>query len=113
MPGSKAYLPQRGDIVLCNFNPVAGHEQAHHRPALVLSPHVFQEKTGMAVMAPITNTKRGHGMEVDIEDGDTTGVALIHQIRSIDFEARQVTFREHATQAVVAEACQKAGLLFK
>jgi len=52
-------------------------------------------------------------MEVDIEGGDTTGVALIHQTRSIDFAARQVTFHEHATQAVVAEACRKAGLLFK
>lgn len=113
MAGSKAWVPQRGDIVMCNFNPVAGHEQAHHRPALVLSPRVFHDKTGMAIMAPITNTKRGHGLEVDIGGGDTTGVALIHQIRSIDYDARQITFRDQATEAVIAEACQKAGLLFK
>ncbi len=113
MPGSEVYVPQRGDIVMCDFNPVAGHEQAHHRPALVLSPRVFHERTGMAVLAPITNTIRGHGLEVEIAGRDTTGVALIHQIRSIDFEARRATFREQATQAVVAEACQKAGLLFK
>jgi mRNA interferase MazF len=32
------YVPERGDIVWINLNPEAGHEQAGHRPALVLSP---------------------------------------------------------------------------
>ncbi len=34
----KRYAPERGDIVWLQFNPQAGHEQAGHRPALVLSP---------------------------------------------------------------------------
>jgi mRNA interferase MazF len=32
-----AYIPDSGDIVWITFNPQAGHEQAGHRPALILS----------------------------------------------------------------------------
>ena len=32
-----AYIPDSGDIVWIMLNPQAGHEQAGHRPALVLS----------------------------------------------------------------------------
>jgi mRNA interferase MazF len=110
---ANSYVPDRGDIVMCEFDPVAGHEQARHRPALILSPKVFNEKTGMAMVAPITSTVRGHGLEVAIEGKKTTGVALIHQIRSIDYEARKVSFREQAAKAVIQQACQKASLLFQ
>lgn len=96
-----------------DITPLAGHEQAHHRPALVLSPRVFNDKTGLAIMAPITSTVRGHGLEVDIDSSKTTGVALIQQIRSVDYNARRVMFREQAPRAAIEEACRKAMLLFK
>ena len=110
---TKRYVPERGDIVMCDFNPVAGHEQAHHRPALVLSPQVFNKTTGLAVLAPITSTVRGHGLEVQINSPGTQGVALIQQIRSVDFEARKASFRERAEPSAITEACRKAALLFK
>jgi mRNA interferase MazF len=34
----KRYVPDSGDIVWLEFDPQAGHQQAGHRPALVLSP---------------------------------------------------------------------------
>ena len=43
----RAYVPDRGDVVWLEFDPQAGHEQAGHRPALVLSPvEVVQETLG-------------------------------------------------------------------
>jgi len=30
------YIPKQGDIIWIDFNPQKGHEQAGHRPALVL-----------------------------------------------------------------------------
>lgn len=33
-----AYVPNRGDLVWLHFHHQAGHEQARHRPALVLTP---------------------------------------------------------------------------
>src|SRR5207248_10255651 len=37
----RGYVPDAGDIVWMNFTPQAGHEQAGHRPALVLSPAAY------------------------------------------------------------------------
>ena len=34
-----------GDVVWLEFDPQAGHEQAGHRPALVLSPASYNAKT--------------------------------------------------------------------
>jgi mRNA interferase MazF len=38
---SGSYIPERGDIVWLNFNPQAGHEQRGKRPALILSPKIY------------------------------------------------------------------------
>jgi mRNA-degrading endonuclease toxin of MazEF toxin-antitoxin module len=37
----RPYVPDAGDIVWISFSPQAGHEQAGHRPAVVLSPAVY------------------------------------------------------------------------
>ncbi len=34
----RRYIPEIGDIVWLNFDPQAVHENAGHRPALVISP---------------------------------------------------------------------------
>ena len=49
-----AYVPQQGDAVWLNFNPQAGHEQAGHRPALILTPAAYNQKVGLAILCPIT-----------------------------------------------------------
>ena len=38
---ARKYVPSAGDIVWVDFTPQAGHEQAGHRPALVLSPSAY------------------------------------------------------------------------
>ncbi len=45
----KQYIPGRGDLVWTDFDPAAGHEQMGHRPALVLSPAVFNKKILLAL----------------------------------------------------------------
>ena len=49
---SPAYVPDKGHIIKINFNPQAGHEQAGWRPALVLSPAVYN-KHGLAIVVPV------------------------------------------------------------
>ena len=50
---SATYCPKRGDVVWISFNPQAGHEQAGHRPALVLSPESYNRKVGLGrITAP-------------------------------------------------------------
>ena len=46
------YVPEAGDIVWLHFDPQAGHEQAGHRPAVVVSPATYNGKTGPYVVLP-------------------------------------------------------------
>ena len=46
---TRTYVPEAGDIVWLQFDPQAGHEQAGHRPALVLSPAAYNVKKGLMV----------------------------------------------------------------
>ncbi|MDN5368536.1 type II toxin-antitoxin system PemK/MazF family toxin [Thermovirga lienii] len=53
------YIPDRGDIIWLEFNPQLGHEQAGKRPALVLSPALYNGKIGLALICPITKQIKG------------------------------------------------------
>jgi mRNA interferase MazF len=110
MPG-KSYIPRRGDIVWTTFDPSVGHEQARVRPALVLSPEIFNRNIGLALVAPITSRVRGGGFEVVLAKASVAGVVLCQQVRTIDFVARDVRFVERAHPAILDEALTKVRLL--
>ena len=63
------YCPKRGDIVWLSFTPQAGHEQAGHRPALILSPESYNRKVGLALFCPITSQVKGYPFEVRVPQG--------------------------------------------
>lgn len=91
---SPAYVPDRGHIIKVNFDPQAGHEQAGWRPALVLSPATYN-RTGLAIVVPITNQVKGYPFEVPLPAGlVTTGVILSDAIKSLDWKARKGRFIE-------------------
>lgn len=104
----RRYIPERGDLIWCDFDPTRGHEQARQRPALVLSPKLFNQKVGLALVVPVTSTVRGHPFEVTVSGRKVSGMALIQQQRTIDYQARSVVFVERASSAVVSEALLKA-----
>ncbi len=86
MPSSD--VPQAGDIVWLNFTPQAGHEQAGHRPALVLSPKAYNQKTSLMICCPITTKIKGYPFEVLIS-GDPESVVLADQVKSLDWRSRR------------------------
>ena len=99
--------PDRGDLVYIDFNPQAGHEQAGHRPAIVLSPKAFNQ-TGFASLAPITNTVRGWGYEVKLPEGLAfQGVILTHQVKNLDWRARGLSIRGQAPEDIVNDCLAK------
>lgn len=106
-----AYIPKRGDIVWTDFDPSAGHEQAHKRPAIVLSPEPFNKQIQLALVAPITSTVRGHGFEVKLDGAKTEGVVLCQQIKTIDYGFRGITFIESAPTGVINEVLAKVRVL--
>lgn len=98
------YVPDTGHIVWLHFSPQSGHEQAGRRPALVLSPDVYNKKTGLGVFCPVTSRIKGYPFEVKIPDSHyVNGVILADQIRSLDWRARQAQFVERVSPRVIAE----------
>lgn len=84
--------PERGDVVMLNFDPQTGTEIWGRRPALVLSPQRYNQKTSLALMVPITTRAKGNPFEVRIPMNlidKVDGVILSDQIKSLDWEERQ------------------------
>ena len=60
-----AYAPDAGDLVWLTFDPQAGREQAGRRPAFIVSPRIYNSRTGLALVCPITNQAKGYPFEVE------------------------------------------------
>jgi mRNA interferase MazF len=107
-----AYCPKRGDIVWLSFTPQAGHEQAGHRPALVLSPESYNRKVGLALLCPITSQVKGYPFEVRVPQGyEVSGVVLADQVKSLDWKVRRATFCCALPVEVVHDVLNKLGTL--
>ena len=101
--------PERGDLVWLTFTPQAGHEQAGRRPALVLSPRAYHQRTPYAVVCPITSRAKGYPFEVSLPAGlDVAGVVLADQLKSLDWRRRRAAFAVTLPAATVEEAMAKA-----
>lgn len=107
-----SYIPEKGDIVSLNFDPSAGQEIMKRRPAFVISRKPFNKHTGFAIVAPITSASRGMKLEVVLpEQLATQGSVLIHQLRSLDFKARQIQLIERAPQDISEQVSKLAGII--
>ncbi len=103
-----AYCPRQGDIVWLSFDPQTGHEQAGHRPALVLSPERYNRKVGLALLCPITAQIKGYPFEVAVPEGlEVSGVILADQVKSLDWKARKTRFGCRLPPAAFQEVVAK------
>jgi mRNA interferase MazF len=101
-------VPERGDLVWLDFDPQAGHEQAGRRPALVLSPAAYHNRTRLAVVCPITTRVKGFPFEVPLPAGlPVSGVILADHVKSVDRAARQLEVAGQAPESVVQEVLAK------
>jgi mRNA interferase MazF len=88
MPGR--FVPDAGDIVWLNFTPQAGHEPAGHRPALVLSPATYNDKSSLMICCPMTRQIKNYPFEVLIASTPPS-VVLADQVKSLDWRVRKAT----------------------
>ncbi len=96
--------PDRGDLVWLDFTPQAGHEQAGRRPALVLSPRAYHQRTPFAVVCPITSRVKDYPFEVLLPDGlPIAGAVLADQVKSIDRHVRRIEVAGRAPDSVVEQ----------
>lgn len=108
----KAYVPNRGDAVWISLNPQAGHEQSGRRPAIILSPEVYNGKVGLAIMCPITNQIKGYPFEVLIpSNAAISGAILSDQVKSLDWRVREAELICQLPENTIAETFQKLSTL--
>jgi len=104
------YVPEAGDIVWLHFDPQAGHEQAGHRPALVVSPATYNSKTGLMLCCPMTTQIKGYPFEVLIA-GDRPSAVLSDQIKSLDWISRKASRKGKVSPDELAQVRDKASAL--
>jgi len=109
---STRYVPDIGDLIWLDFNPQAGREQAGRRPAIVLSPASYNEKSGLAVVCPITSHVKGYPFEVELPRGlGVTGVILSDHLKSVDWKQRRAKRAGRAPKPVIQDVRHLLGAL--
>jgi mRNA interferase MazF len=103
---ARPYVPDAGDIVWISFNPQAGHEQAGHRPAIVLSPAAYNAKTSLMVCCPMTTQIKNYPFEVVIASGSPAAV-LADQVKSVDWRKRRAKRKGSISPSELAEVRAK------
>jgi mRNA interferase MazF len=102
----RSYVPDAGDMVWLSFDPQAGHEQAGHRPAVVLSPSSYNAKTSLMICCPITSQIKNYPFEVRIA-GASPSAVLADQVKSLDWRKRGARRKGTISAAELAEVRAK------
>ena len=98
---ARAYVPDTGQVVWLEFDPQAGHEQAGHRPALVISPANYNAKSGLMVCCPLTTKVKGHPFEVMTRIDDVDCAVLSDQVKSLDWKVRRAKKKGQVSDEVM------------
>jgi mRNA interferase MazF len=107
-PSRRRYVPDRGEVVWLTFDPQAGHEQSGRRPAVILSPGVYNGVTGLAILCPVTSQIKGYPFEVLLPEGlPVQGAVLSDQVRSLDWRARKASRICRLPDEITAEVLGK------
>lgn len=111
-PKTPNSAPDRGDLVWITLNPIAGHEQAGRRPALVISPRSYNRKTGLCVLCPASRQVKGYAFEVEIANPDgTKTVVLADHLRNVDWKARNIQLIRRISAAELSEVVARIDAL--
>jgi mRNA interferase MazF len=80
----------RGEVRWADLNPVRGREQAGHRPVLILSQDVFNERSGTVIAVAITSQEPRAGFPLTLQSKatglDKPSWIKISQIRTLSVD---------------------------
>ena len=106
-----SYVPDRGDIIWLDFNPQSGSEICKRRPALVLSPKLYNKRARLCLVCPISSKVKGHPFEVEIATTRIQGAIKSDQVKSMDWSTRKAAFVERASALVMDEVLARVEVL--
>jgi mRNA interferase MazF len=79
---------------------------AGHRPALVLSPAAYNDKTSLMICCPMTTQIKNYPFEVLIA-GTPENVVLADQVKSLDWRSRKARRKGTVSPEELAEVRAK------
>ena len=82
-------MVNQGDVLKISFDPQKGHEQAGFRPAVVVSNKLLNSKLTLALLCPVTHTRRNNPFHYMLSDYDfIDGFVMCDQLKTMDLCAR-------------------------
>jgi mRNA interferase MazF len=105
------YAPEAGDIVMMDFDPQVGREQAKRRPALVLTDAGYNRASGLAIVCPLTSKRKPYPFALPVTMGGVEGAILVDQLKSMDWAGRHAEFYSKASAAMLTRVRQYIGVL--
>lgn len=114
MTAQRPYVPDRGDLMWVDLSPTLGHEQSGRRPVLVLSPRIYNRKTGLCLVCAATQRQKGYAFEVVVDDASgSDSVVLADHVRNIDWRTRRAQRIRRVPPEIVADVVARlSALLF-
>ncbi|WP_119344471.1 type II toxin-antitoxin system PemK/MazF family toxin [Facilibium subflavum] len=97
---TKAYIPERNDIVWLDFEPQKGKEIGKYRPAFVLSSKEYNKKTATVIYCPVSTSIRGGATEVPIHNIDSPSVVVTSIVQTLSWKDRKCKFIAKAEEGV-------------
>jgi mRNA interferase MazF len=105
------YVPRAGDIIWLDFDPQAGREQAKRRPALVITDEAYNRASGLAVVCPLTRTRKPYPFALPVLVGKDEGAVLVDHLKSLDWTVRNASFHSKAGPDLLAKVRAYIGVL--
>lgn len=105
------YVPETGDIVMMDFDPQVGREQAKRRPALVLTDQRYNRASGLAIICPLTSKRKPYPFALPITVDQVEGAVLVDQIKSMDWAGRKAEFHSRAEPGLLHKVRQYIAVL--
>src|ERR1035441_1840973 len=105
------YVPEAGDIVMMDFDPQVGLEQAKRRPALVLTEQLSILASGLAIVCPLTSKRKPYPFALPVTVDQVEGAVLVDQLKSMDWAGRTAKFHSKAEPELVGKVRQYIAVL--
>lgn len=105
------YVPRAGDIIWLDFDPQAGREQAKRRPALVITDESYNRASGLAIVCPLTRTRKPYPFALPCLVGKEEGAVLVDHLKSMDWTVRKASFHSKGAPDLLAKVRAYIGVL--
>jgi len=105
---------KQGDIILLDFDPTMGREQAGYRPAVVISQTAYNQRRNMVFICPITTSTKPLRFRVLLDNTTITcGDIICDQVRVIDLLARNCKYVEQLPKSLLKQVLDAVSVIIE